>query len=94
MAALREIKVSPKIYELLESFAKPRGESVEQFVEFLVNGFDKELAASRERAFIGRLREEGLLVSTPTASPSTPRNFKPVPIEGEPLSQTIIKDRE
>ena len=47
---------------------------------------------SREQAFLERLVEEGLLlvkeVSRPEKAP-----FQPVPIEGPPLSQTIIEER-
>jgi hypothetical protein len=48
---------------------------------------------SREQAFLERLVEEGLLltkeVSRPEGAP-----FEPVPIEGAPLSQTIIEERQ
>jgi hypothetical protein len=47
---------------------------------------------SREQAFLERLIKEGLLlaqgVSWPEEAP-----FEPVPIEGSPLSQTIIEER-
>jgi len=90
MVTEQVIKVSRETYECLDTEARTRGLSIERILEDIV----QELAASRERAFIERLRMKGLLVSTPTASPNTPRNFKPVPIDGEPLSQTIIEDRE
>jgi len=90
MAALREIKVLPKTYELLESYAKSRDESVEQFVEFLVNEFDR----AREREFIERLRAEGMIVTFPPSKLKIPRNFKPVPVKGKPVSEIIIEDRE
>ncbi len=90
MKAEKAIKVSPVTYERLDAQARARGVSIERFLEYVIQEFEK----SRERAFIERLRMKGLLVSTPTASPGTPRTFKPVPIDGEPLSQTIIEDRE
>jgi hypothetical protein len=90
MVTEQAIKVSQETYHRLDAQARARGLNIEKFVEILLQEFDK----ARESAFIESLRAEGLLVSTPTASPNTPRNFKPVPIQGEPLSQTIIEDRE
>jgi hypothetical protein len=90
MVTEQVIKVSGETYERLDTEARTRGLSIDRLLEDIF----KEFAVSRERAFIERLRMKGLLVSTPTASPGTPRNFKPVPIDGEPLSQTIIEDRE
>ena len=46
-----------------------------------------------EWAELFRLWEEmGVLVSAPPADPPDP-NFKPIAIEGEPLSETIIRER-
>jgi len=90
MVTEQVIKVSRETYECFDTEARARGLSIERILEDIA----QELAVSRERAFIERLRMKGLLVYTPTASPNTPRNFTPVPIEGEPLSQTIIEDRE
>ena len=90
MVTEQAIKVSQETYERLDAQARAQGLSIEKFLEILLHEFDKV----RDRAFIENLRAEGLLVSVPTASPNTPRNFKPVPIQGEPLSQTIIEDRE
>jgi len=90
MKTAEPIKVSQEMYDRLDAQARARGVSIEKALEFILQEFDK----IREREFIESLRAEGLLVSTPTASPNTPRNFKPVPITGEPLSQTIIEDRE
>jgi hypothetical protein len=90
MVTEQAIKVSQKTYDRLDAQARARGLNIEKFLEILLQEFDK----ARGRAFFENLRAEGLLVSTPTASPNTPRNFKPVPIQGEPLSQTIIEDRE
>ena len=89
MTDAKTVSISPQVYSYLESQAQLRSESIERILEFIV----KEFAKAGERAFIEQLRKEGLLVSVPTALPGSPRNFKPVPIEGEPLSQTIIEDR-
>jgi hypothetical protein len=90
MAAEQNIKVSQETYERLDAEARVRGLSIERLLDDIVH----ELAALRKREFIEHLRSKGLLVSEPTASPGTPRNFKPIPIQGKPLSQIIIEDRE
>jgi PHD/YefM family antitoxin component YafN of YafNO toxin-antitoxin module len=46
---------------------------------------------SKEQAFLKRLARKGLLASKVSRSEEAP--FKPVPIEGPPLSQTIIEER-
>jgi hypothetical protein len=47
---------------------------------------------SREQAFLEHLVEEGLLLVKEVARPEE-APFEPVPIEGPPLSQTIIEER-
>ncbi|TEU14705.1 MAG: hypothetical protein E3J21_15055 [Anaerolineales bacterium] len=47
---------------------------------------------SQERAFLERLVEEGLLLAKEVSWPEE-APFEPVPIEGPPLSQTIIEER-
>jgi len=46
---------------------------------------------SKERAFLKRLVKKGLLAGKVSWPEEVP--FKPVPIEGPPLSQTIIEER-
>jgi prevent-host-death family protein len=46
---------------------------------------------SKERAFLKRLVRKGLLASKVSWPEEAP--FEPVPIEGPPLSQTIIEER-
>lgn len=50
---------------------------------------------SREKSFLENLRQKGLLSEMPQQVPDDKlrRNFKRVEIEGEPLSETIIKER-
>jgi len=48
----------------------------------------------QEQTFLRRLVEEGLLAPTGlTPSPREEEPFEPVPIQGAPLSQTIIEER-
>ena len=86
----KTVNVSKETYSILEAGAQARNLSIDKFVEFLVKEFRKE----RERAFIERLRAEGLIVSFPSSDIKAPRNFKPVPVKGKPVSETIIEDRE
>jgi hypothetical protein len=59
-------------------------------VEVLIPELAEE--ESQEQAFLERLVKEGLLLAKEIAwSKETP--FEPVPIEGLPLSQTIIEER-
>lgn len=90
MAAEQAITISHEMFERLNGEAQARGLSIERLLEDLV----KELASTHKDRLIEYLKAKGLLVSVPTASPNAPRNFKPVPISGQPLSQTIIEDRE
>ena len=50
---------------------------------------------SREKAFLENLRQKGLLSEIPQQVPDDKlrQNFKRIEIEGEPLSDTIIKER-
>ena len=90
MKAAEPIKVSQETYDRLDAQARARGLSMEKFLDDLVQEFDQ----LRERAFIEQLRAEGWIVSFPPAEINIPPNFKPVPVKGEPVSQTIIEDRE
>jgi len=90
MAAEKSIKVSQAMYERLEAQAQTRGLSIEHFLEYVVQEFDK----AREREFIERLRGKGMIVTFPPSKLKVPRNFKPVPVKGKPVSETIIEDRE
>ncbi len=90
MATAHSISVSPEIYSVLETQAQARGWSIQQFVEFLSREYEK----LRERAFIEGLRADGLIASFPAGSEPAFHDFKPVPVNGEPVCQSIIEDRE
>ena len=49
-------------------------------------------AESQERTFLEHLVKEGLLLAKEVSWPEE-APFEPVPIEGPPLSQTIIEER-
>jgi Arc/MetJ-type ribon-helix-helix transcriptional regulator len=40
-----------------------------------------------------RLIESGFLGSAPRRGGASPRDFRPIEIEGEPLSETVIRER-
>lgn len=90
MAAEHTIKVSQETYDRLNTEAHVRGVSIEQFLEIIL----QELEKAKERAFIESLRAEGWIASFPPSEISIPSDFKPVLVKGEPVSQTIIEDRE
>jgi Arc/MetJ-type ribon-helix-helix transcriptional regulator len=47
-----------------------------------------------EAEFKQQLLKSGLMTSLPTPpDPATPRTFQPITLEGEPLSETIIRER-
>ncbi len=51
--------------------------------------------ASKEKKFVNALRQKGLITEIPLRLPDDEvrRNFKRIEVAGEPLSETIIKER-
>jgi hypothetical protein len=52
------------------------------------------LRRDAEQAAIRRMADEGLLTPPSRKGPMPSPRWRPVKIEGKPLSQTIIEDRE
>jgi hypothetical protein len=50
---------------------------------------------SREEVFIDRLRQKGLIAEMPLRLPDNElrRNYKRIEVKGEPLSETIVRER-
>jgi len=50
---------------------------------------------AKEKRFVNGLRQKGLITEIPLRLPDDElrRNFKRIEIKGEPLSETIIKER-
>ncbi len=50
---------------------------------------------SKEENFVNRLRQKGLITEVPLRLPDDElrRNYKRVEVKGEPLSETIVKER-
>ena len=51
--------------------------------------------AAKEKKFVNGLRQKGLVIEIPLRLPDDEfrRNFKRIEVKGEPLSETIIKER-
>lgn len=54
---------------------------------------DPEELKRREKEFLRQMEEAGLLIRVPPPDQPPPADFKPLVIEGEPLSETIIRMR-
>ena len=69
--------------ELLEKLSREVAESEESDLD------------NRERLFLENLRRKGMLSNLPSqnSDDDVRRNFKRIEIGGEPLSETIIKER-
>ena len=50
---------------------------------------------SKEETFVNRLREKGLISAIPPRLPDDDlrRNYRRVEVRGEPISETIVKER-
>jgi len=50
---------------------------------------------SKEETFVKRLREKGLITAVPPRFPDDElrRNYKRIEVKGEPISETIVKER-
>lgn len=50
---------------------------------------------SREETFVNRLRQKGLIAEVPLRLPDDElrRNYKRIEVKGEPLSETIVRER-
>jgi len=50
---------------------------------------------SKERSFVNRLRQKGLITEVPARLPDDElrRSYERIEIKGEPISETIVKER-
>jgi hypothetical protein len=50
---------------------------------------------SKEETFVNRLRQKGLITEVPLRLPDDElrRNYKRIEVKGEPLSETIVRER-
>jgi hypothetical protein len=70
--------------------------------EKLRQALDRELGPvvhtdldSREEAFVNRMKQKGLITEVPLRllDEELKRNYKRIDVKGEPLSETIVKER-
>ena len=67
------------------------GQAVSLVVRFVPT--DPEESNRREAAFLRHLEEVGLLERVPAPPTAPPADWQPLVLEGEPLSETIIRMR-
>lgn len=85
----KTIDLPNEVYERLERQAQTQGVTVPEVVAQLV----EEVEAAHLAAVMEQMRAEGLLAE-PTSPPlPVPRDFKPIKVQGQPLSEVIIEER-
>ena len=92
------IEISPEEEARLRAWAWQQGQEVEAVARALVRaGLDSdptaEVTEEKHAVLIQRLRDAGLLTQLPT-HPGQTLPFQPIQIEGAPVSQTLLEDRE
>lgn len=85
----RTIDIPDEVYAQLEQQAKARGLTLPEIIA--------ELTRTAEKARIGgaiaRMRAKGLLLPLSTSSRPAAAEFRPVKVQGKPLSEVIIEER-
>jgi hypothetical protein len=85
----KRIDIPDEIYERLEQQARARGLAVSQLIAQL----EEEVEQARLAAALERLRAKGIL-RAPAGPPSpAPVGFKPIQVQGKPLSEVILEER-
>jgi hypothetical protein len=83
------ITLPDDLYARLEQQAATQGIAIEELIARLA----REVEEARLDAAEKRMRAKGLLLPRRSRSPSPSAAFEPVPIQGKPLSETIIEER-
>jgi len=84
------------VAEILEEVSKLSPAERQQVVDALLQdahpaASEDESVEQRQDALIRRLHAQGVIKNIPNRNAQ--RDFEPVPIEGRPLSETIIEER-
>ena len=85
----RTITLPDDVYERLERQAVAQGLGIPELIARL----ERELENVRVSAAIEAMRAEGVLLTREQTAPSTRVEFKPVPVHGKPVSESIIEER-
>lgn len=81
------------VTEILDAVSKLSPQEKQQVINALVHEVEQDASIEeRQAALHRRLLAEGLIKNIPPRA-VVERDFEPVPIEGEPLSETIIRER-
>ena len=83
------VAIPDEVYARLEQQARDRGLTVPQVIAELA----QEVEKARLAVAVERLRAKGILLTTPELLPSAPAGFKPIRVQGKPLSEVIIEER-
>ena len=85
----RTIEIPDEVYAQLEQQARRRGLTLPQIIATLVQEDEK----ARMTAAIARLRTQGVLLLPTSAAQPAETDFKPIQVQGTPLSEVIIEAR-
>lgn len=85
----RTIEIPDELYAQLEQQARRRGLTLPQIITELLHEDEK----ARTMAAIARLRTQGVLLSPSSSAPPAGTDFKPIQVQGTPLSEVIIEER-
>jgi hypothetical protein len=85
----KTITLPDDVYARLEQQAAAQGLGVPELIARL----ECELENARMAAAIEAMRAEGVLLTRDQSAPSTRVEFKPVPVRGKPVSESIIEER-
>ncbi len=85
----RTIDIPDEVYAQLEQHARMRGLTLPQTIAALVHEDEK----ARMTAAIARLRTQGVLLPPSSSAQPAGTDFKPIHVQGTPLSEVIIEER-
>jgi hypothetical protein len=83
------IEIPDEIYAQLEQQASRHGLTLPQIIAELAQEDEK----ARITTAIARLRTQGFLLPPSSSAQPAPTDFKPIQVQGTPLSEVIIEER-
>ena len=89
------IEIAPEIENILQTEAKRKGLSPKEFVQIVLK--EKLITDKKENRvsseILRELLAEGMISKIPAGISAAEDAFEPIKIEGKPLSETILEDR-